>query len=246
MGKKIEPKKPEKEAEVPAVAKPTTKGVPEPKTEATTKTSKPEGKKGETGEKTLTQEQIDKLVGNVRKSARETVLKDILKDLGVDSLESAKTALESLTNLEREKLSEQERLETDLKAAQQKNLELEKGKTDLEATALEAQIKAAIVDKAAEKFASGEATFRLINRSLINVDENGDVQGVEEALTAIAEKYPFLLRGKGKSVTSPANPKSDDAPKSTDAERHTRYFGARQSEFWDGAGMQVLTQSKKE
>jgi len=209
-------------------------------------TAQPAGKKGEDGgteDKTFTQEEVNVLLGKVRGEARESATKAFLEEIGVDSAENIKSSLTKLADIEREALTEQERLLADLNTAQ---LELEKAQgaqTKSKELADLATINAEIAKHAAERFQSVDAVLKLIDRKDISLDD-GKISGVSEALDVVEANYPFTLRKAGVSIVSPTNPAgAKGGPGKTDEQRHTEYFGMGQaSEFWDGQEIRQIAE----
>lgn len=210
-------------------------------------TSKPEGKKGEDGgekKTTFTQEEVNTLLGKVRGEARDTATKAFLDDMGAESADDLKSSLKKLADIERESLTEQERLLADLNTAQ---TELEKAKeSESKSTkfARRATINAEIARYAANRFQSVDAVLKLINRDNLDVGDDGSVTGVEEALGEVEANYPFTLQKEGVSVTSPANPSGGkDTPERTDEQRKAEYFGMGQADdFWEGQEMRQIAE----
>jgi predicted ribosome quality control (RQC) complex YloA/Tae2 family protein len=210
---------------------------------AETKTSAAEGKKAE-GEKTFTQDELNEIVGKVRNDGREAGLKDALKKLGVEDLDAAVDAVKKAKELEEANLSEKEKLEKRIQELEDANKKASQTLSETESQAMEATIKAAVVDQAASKFESGEAVYQLLDRFLITVDDNGDVVGVDKALEKVAEKYPFTVRkGKaGVTNTSVTNPENAEKVGTTDDQRRKEYFGLQDNEFWQGSGVRRIAE----
>lgn len=92
----------------------------------------------------------------------------------------------------------------------QKEIESYKGKFET------AQIDNAIINEAAKKGITDlDAAKKLIERSKISLDENGNPQGVAEAVEQLAKDKPYLLGQKSNnnssvgSGTNPPNPNQD-------------------------------------
>jgi len=107
--------------------------------------------------------------------------------------------------LNRERKAWQKQLDED-KAKQDltenEKLKLEKEEADkkvLQAieTANKRLIRAEIINKAASKnVIDTDVVLALIDMEDIEVNENGDIKGVDDALKALIEKKPYLIKGK--------------------------------------------------
>lgn len=84
--------------------------------------------------------------------------------------------------------------------------------TELEARERQLVIENAILAQAAVRtnergaFIRPAEAVRLIDRSLIKIGDNGQVEGVDEALKALAAESPHLLEGRRPAKVSPTNP----------------------------------------
>ena len=194
----------------------------------------------------FTQEQVNKMLGDTRsdgnKVGAKKAIDEILKATGAESIEKLTETVKAFEDKQREEMSELEKLQTDL-AKTLKELSDSKEFGELaEQTAINAHAKSSVINAAAAKFQDGEAVWKLLNKEAVNVDmETGTVTGVEEALTELAEKYPFLLRKKGTSVTSATNPAAAESAGRTDEVRKAEYFGMGSNPFWGGQGVRRVT-----
>lgn len=197
----------------------------------------------------FTQEQVNKLLGETRsegnKVGAKKAIDEILKATGAENIEGLTKIVKEFEDKQREEMSELEKLQTDL-ADTLKQLGESKEFGELaEQTAINAHAKSSVINAAAAKFQDGEAVWKLLNKDDVKVDmENGTVTGVEEALTKLAEKYPFLLRKKGASLTSATNPAAAETGGRTDDIRKAEYFGmdaGSKGAFWGGQGVRRVT-----
>ena len=219
----------------------------ETKTSKTEETLVAKGKETTSEEKPkFTQEQVNKMLGETRsdgnKVGAKKAIEEILKATGSESIEKLTETVKAFEDKQREEMSELEKLQTDLAESLKKLNESEEFGKLAEQTAINAHAKSSVINAAAAKFQDGEAVWKLLNKDDIKVDmENGTVAGVEEALTKLAEKYPFLLRKKGASVTSATNPANAQTAGRTDEVRHAEYFGMGSNPFWGGQGTRRVT-----
>jgi hypothetical protein len=214
-----------------------------------TETSTAEGKKAAEsgkGERTFTQAEVDEIMGKVRGEGKDTAVKSLLKDLGVDTPETLKGSLKELADLRKASMTEQDRLKEDLNTALAKIDVLSVQQEESKKAAEQASINSEIAKQAAGRFTSVDAVLKLVDRSVIAVDEKG-VSGVDRALEQVAETYPFTLRQeKSLSVTSSANPEDKGQPKGkTDDQWRQDLFGAG-TEFFAGRGVRIVDKTAGE
>jgi hypothetical protein len=204
-------------------------------------TSTPEGL---AGDKTISQDDFNKLAGKIRQEARDAATKkayaEVLGKAGVKTVEELVAAVEAQKTSAQEKMTELERLNSELEDARSLASSLEQGNKELTVRAKEALLKSSVVALAAGRFQDAEVAFRLLNRSGVTVSDDGTVEGVEAALASLAEQYPFLKR-RAVSSTNPANPNEPKGAEGrTDQERRNEYFGQQGNEFWKGRGVQRI------
>ncbi len=186
-------------------------------------TGSPQPDAGGNGGKTLTQEQVDALVGAARKEGRDSGIAKILKDLGVDDADSLKKLVESARTAEDASKTELQKLTDDLAKAQKQaeKLEAETGQklVAMQERLLVSEIKIAagrpVVDqdgkvkRAAFHIDILDDIGLLIDRSLIT-EKDGKYEGIEKALEELAKKKPILLvaQADGKGTKPKGTPDS--------------------------------------
>jgi hypothetical protein len=169
-------------------------------------------------DKGLTQEAVNKLVGDARKQGGQTAVDKLLKTFGIKDETELKTLVETAKKAESEKLSETEKLNKTITELQQKASEQEKALAEKEAKIskrlMDSDIKMsaskAVMDKdgktvkrAAFRADALDDLLLLIDRSKIE-EKEGVFSGVDEALDALAKAKPWLLdveeqkQGQGK------------------------------------------------
>lgn len=125
----------------------------------------------------------------------------------------------------RAEMSEVERLKEDYAAVQARALELE---TQLQ----ELRIRQAVVTEAARLgFADPEDAWHLVDLSIIDVDEEGRITGVREALRKLAAQKPYLLRGRG--MPGAGEP---GRQRPSPEELRRQLFGGGGASIWEGGG----------
>lgn len=156
-----------------------TEGTPagEPAAAPTEPTGSPEGK-------TFTQGELDAIV-------QHRIARERSKTADYDELK-AKAA--ELDKLQAEKLSETEKLQRERDEATQKA-------ADVIRTANERLIHAAILAEAAKKgVKSPELLLGVLAKDGLTIGDDGQVSGVEDAVTAALGSYPELVGGGGGSA----------------------------------------------
>lgn len=132
------------------------------------------------------------------KEAGETPSLDEYKKMQTALKEANKEAAARRKKLEEYEAAEAKRKEAEMTEAQK----LEKRATDAETEAAQTKekmslvlIRAEIKIKAVEMgFADVEDAFNLLDKSKIEISEDGNVNGVKEALEALAKNKPYLLK----------------------------------------------------
>lgn len=167
---------------------------PKPATDtgAGTQPGKPAGE-----ELKFSQSDLNNIVRDRLKEAKASIIAEVLKDLGVGSLDDAKKATTKLKEIEDAQLTAQQKLERDLQ-----------GKTEA-LTTVESKYQRVLIENAALKAFGGKvapdrhaAAIKLLDTSKLSVDKDGNVQGIAEAVTALLEENPFLKP----SEPAPATP----------------------------------------
>ncbi len=212
-------------------------------------TSTDDGKNSEPTAPTFTQEEVNQLLGKIRSEGRtkgnEQAIDDILEKTGIESLEHLIAMAGEHKELTLSAMTDKERLESEL--ADSKLAEERANAREATATsaANEAVIKSAVVGAAAGRFESAEAAYMLLDTDSLVLAEDGSVEGIEEALEALLETYPFLKKGGVTSIVSPTNPANPDTPSGrTDEQRRKEYFGrAVTDKFWDGGDVRKIVET---
>lgn len=182
----------------------------EAKTPTPGKEAEPEGKEAES-EKTFTQAELNQIVKD-RLARAESKFADY---------EDLKAKAAKLDEIEEANKSELEKARD----------EAEKAKAEAKAAADRANqvmLKSAVIAKAsALNFIDAEDAFALLPKDSLSLSEDGQVEGLEEALKTLAEAKPHLLKSDNPRIPkiNPTNPSGDDARRDgqeTDAERMKR------------------------
>lgn len=126
--------------------------------------------------KTFTQDDIDAIVSS-RLTRERTKITNTLKK-------------EFEENKKREQMTEFEKLKSDFEAEKKKNEEL---LTKSNEKLIEAQI---ISQSTIKNIIDSDVAYKLINMNDVYIDDNGKVNGVNEALDKLIEKMPYLVNNK--------------------------------------------------
>jgi chromosome segregation ATPase len=113
---------------------------------------------------------------------------------------------------------------TELEKAQAALEELEKRATDAERGRKEALLKAAVIAKAgALRFNNAEDALAFLKPEALEIGDDGQVQGLEDALKAIAKERPYLLQQTGQ--VGATNPGRGNVEGETAAQKRARLWG---------------------
>lgn len=157
----------------------------------------------------LTQEQFNAALADRLKRDREAQQSKLLQSLGVESLDDATNALAELKKLKESQLSESERLQKQLDEATQAAEKARQDAAAAIAASNERLMKAAVIAEASKSEYGIHEDARadlwlFVDKSKITVNENGDYEGVSEAIKATIEAKPYL-KGEAKQ-TMPGSP----------------------------------------
>lgn len=165
--------------------------------------------------KTFTQDELNRFLADEKKKYRAQYA----------DYDQFKTAAQELAELKQAQLSETEKLK--------KQLEDEKSaRLQAEGVAKERTLKAAIVAKAAElNFESPEDAYSLLDKSALTVSDNGQVEGVAEALKSLADSKKYLIKKQGQPL-EPFNPSgTNQGVQETDDQKRARIWGSPKNVF---------------
>lgn len=180
-------------------------------------------------EKTFTQADIDRIVAERLKRQKEQY----------GDYDTLKAAKEELDQLKAGQLSEQEKLQKRLEKAEAKAAEVEARAAEREQKAQQALIESAVLTEATRLgFADPEDAYLLLPTKP-EIGEDGRPVGVAEAVAALAEKKPHLLRQgttQQQLARTPAmetfNPAGSPGQlRESDEQRRARLYGKRGDVF---------------
>ena len=118
---------------------------------------------------------------------------------------------------------------SELEKAQAALAELEKRATDAERGRKAALLKAAVIAKAGTlRFQNAEDAMHFLNPETLEIGDDGQVPGLEDALKAIAKERPYLLQQTG--GVGATNPGRGNVEGETAAQRRARLFGAGEAD----------------
>jgi len=177
----------------------------------------------------------DSFMTRVKREAKKEV-EGILKELGFENQAALKKAVEAVKAAEEASKTEGERQAERL-------AQLQKERDEALANATKRLIRAECQRLAQDLgFAHPELAHRLVDGlDAMKLSDDEQVEGLEEALKTLSEKYPDLLKPKIPAAPSIAatKPASQTQTGDTDAERRKRYFGGQQGPFWQGGGTKI-------
>ena len=182
---------------------------------------------------TFTQEQLDAIIKDRLARATTKTQADLLAELDIEDVAAAKKTLADAKAAQAAQMSELEKAQADIADAK---AAAEKATTDAEvikAAAAEALLKAAIISQAGNLNDPMDA-WQFIDRSKIEAQEDGTYKGIPEALKALAESKPYLVKvadgNQGPGTPARAKPRSvvekllEDKKKSDQPRRSTIKF----------------------
>jgi len=185
-----------------------------------------------TADKTLTQAQVNELLGRTRSEARVR----LLKELGVEKFEDAKTALEAAKAAEEERRKAEEAQKSELQKAMDRVAALQQQSAEVEQKYANTVLRANIEREAARLgFNDPGDAYSIIDMAKLTIAEDGAVSGVAEALKELSDSKPYLLRKETPRIP-PTNPGKGAAQKETDAERRARLRGIGNMPFGKHGG----------
>lgn len=138
---------------------------------------------------------------------------------------AAQQAAEAEEQRKREEMSEVERLKADMAKMQAQAQEAEQ-------RAQQAMVKAAVI-RAANGFNDPEDALRLLDLDALDTDDDGNIEGLDNAIAALLKAKPYLAKKQG-GIT-PTNPAAGE-PK-TDEQLRREVYGLGQSPFFAGGGV---------
>lgn len=178
---------------------------------------------------TFSQEQLDAIVKDRLVQAKRNNQADLLAELDIEDVATAKKTLADAKAAQAAQMTELEKAQADIaeaKAAAEKATDEAKV---IKAEAAEALLKAAIISQAGHLNDPMDA-WQFVDRSKIEIQDDGTYKGIDEALKALAESKPYLVKvdNGNQGPGTPARPKpktivekllaqqKDPAPKSAE------------------------------
>lgn len=129
----------------------------------------------------------------------------------------------------RAEMTELERIKSDLEAERKARQEAEQKRQQ---QALRTQV---ITAAARMNFADPDDALRMLDQSTLEVDDAGNIDGLDAALTALAKAKPYLIKTTAGTI-SPTNPVGGKQPTSAEQMR-AEMFGQQTSKLFDGGGV---------
>lgn len=181
---------------------------------------------GEVGDQESETEQqaidAEKLMAELKKTRREAA--------------KYRTQLRKLEEAEaerqREEMSELERLKSDLEAEKS-------AREQALATARAQAIRSAVVSAASKAgFADPADAVNFIDADALTIGDDGGVEGVDEAIKALAEQKPYLIKSNPAVQPGATNPAGASLGVS-EKELRAEMYGGGNSAVWDG-GVKVF------
>jgi hypothetical protein len=151
---------------------------------------------GQAAPVTFTQEQLDAILKERLERATTKTKTDLLAELGIEDAATAKKTLAEAQAAKAAQMSELEKAQ-----AQIADLEVKSEQARIEAEAIKAQadealLKSAIIAKA-HGFNDPMDAWSFVDRSKIVTNEDGTYKGIDEAIKALTEAKPYLVKADG-------------------------------------------------
>jgi hypothetical protein len=178
-------------------------------TEGTTTTEQPgntdatAADAGQSDQVTFTQEQLDAILKERLARATAGAKTDLLAELGIEDPEVAKKTLTEAAKLKEAQMSELEKAQDQIAEAEAAATKATTEAAAIKAAADEALLRAAIVSQAGE-FNDPMDAWLFVDRAKIEAQEDGTYKGIDEALKALTEAKPYLV--KQNAQTGPGTP----------------------------------------
>lgn len=195
--------------------------TPEP-TGATGQAAPPPAQPPTATGKTFTQEELNRLLKEEKNKVRSQFA----------DYEDLKEKAAKLAEIEQAQMTEAEKLQKQLEAAQQAIAKAEQDRLAALETVKTSTIRSAVVSKAAElNFENPEDAYSLLDKTGLSLNDAGQVEGVEAALKSLAETKKYLIKQQRASL-EPFNPVgSGQQLQESDDKRRARIYGSGGSMF---------------
>ena len=152
---------------------------------------------GQPAPTTFTQEQFDAILKDRLARAMSTSTSkakaDILAELGIEDVATAKKTLAEAETTRKAQMTELEKAQAEIAEAQAAATKATAEAAAIKAAATKDLLKAAIISKAGQ-FEDPMDAWSFIDRSKIEAQEDGTYKGIDEALKALTEAKPYLVK----------------------------------------------------
>ena len=145
----------------------------------------------------FTQSQLNAIIADRLKNTKNNVESEFLKTLGVEDLEAAAAMIKQANAAKEAEMSEVEKLQAELEKARQAQDAAEALANKTLAEMDETLLQSAIFAKSGE-FNDPVDVWLHVDRSKIEKSEDGQYTGIEDAIDALKESKPYLLKDENK------------------------------------------------
>lgn len=146
-----------------------------------------------TNQNTFTQEQLDAILKDRLERATKKTRDEILGELGIEDLETAKQTMTEAQKAREAQMSELEKANARIEKLEAQAQAAQHEAEATRAAANEALLRAAVISKAGQ-FNDPEDAWKFVDTSEIEQLEDNTFKGVEEALSKLAESKPYLVK----------------------------------------------------
>lgn len=172
---------------------------------------------------TMKQSDLDQLFAQRAQQAERSLTDRILKDLGVENLEAAKTALKAKADADEASKTELQKLQDAVAKETERAAKATQERDVAQAQVSETLKRTAVLMAATMAgFNDPSDAWTFIDKTTIALDDKGNASGVDGAIKTLIEKRPYLIKTSQppKGPGSPPPPKgrsnNQPAPQGTD------------------------------
>ena len=148
---------------------------------------------GQAAPTTFTQDQLDTILKDRLAQAKRSTEAELFIELGIEDAATAKKTLADAKAAQAAQMSELEKAQAQVTEAQAQAAQATTDAEAIKAEAAEALLRAAIISKAGT-FNDPMDAWSFIDRSKIESNEDGTYKGIDEALKALTEAKPYLIK----------------------------------------------------
>jgi len=165
----------------------------------------------------LSKRDLDKAAGEARKKGeqkgeergRESALSELLQSLGMESTDDLQSVVQERRQAQEAQATEAEKLHKNFEKADKERTslkeELENAYTHIAQITQERALSNAFIEAGVtpEKM---KVALKLADTDSLDIDDNGEVTGIEDAVQAVREELPDIFGGAARSIGAASSP----------------------------------------